>query len=84
MRLGWKPVTDVSGAPIPLYYDYETFDMPVNHLTGEPYEQIYMGPRYRHSISMHKAFANRLLPNGKESYVFKEPPNMSLINQIIR
>jgi hypothetical protein len=84
MRLGWKPVTDVAGAPIPLYYDYETFDLPVNPLTGDPYDVIFMGPRYRHSIAMHKAFANKLLPNGKPSYSFKEPPNMSLINQIIR
>jgi len=84
MKLGWKPITDVTGAPIPLYYDYEIFDLPVNPLTGELYEQVYMGPRYRHSIAIHKAFANRLLPNNKESYSFKEPPNMSFINQIIK
>jgi cytosolic carboxypeptidase protein 2/3 len=65
MRLGWKPVTDVSGAPIPLYYDYETFDLPVNPMTGEQYDMIYMGPRYKHSIGMHKSFANRLLPNNR-------------------
>jgi hypothetical protein len=84
MRLGWKPVTDVSGAPIPLYYDFEVFDLPVNPLNGEELPIIYLGYRYRHSIAMHKAFANRILPNNRLSYTFKEPPNMSLINQIIR
>ncbi len=65
MRLGWKPITDVTGAPIPLYYDYEIFDLPVKTLTGDPYEVLYLGPRYKHSIAMHKAFANRLLPDNK-------------------
>jgi hypothetical protein len=33
---------------------------------------------------MHKNFANKTLPDGSQSYSFKEPPNMSLIKQIIK
>jgi hypothetical protein len=59
--------------------------MPLNPLTGTKFEALYLGPRYKHSIAMHKIFANKALPErGIQSYVFKEPPNMSLINQIIK
>lgn len=30
MKFGWKPEQQTSGAPIPLYYDYEHFDIPLN------------------------------------------------------
>lgn len=71
---------EVTGAPIPLYYDFEPFNIPINPLTGKEYVPIYLGPRYRHSLAMHKSFANKVLPDGKTSYSFKEPPNIALIN----
>jgi hypothetical protein len=71
---------DVTGAPIPLYYDFEPFEMPFNQVTGEYYTALYIGPRYKHSIAMHQAFTNKTLPNSLPSYAFKEPPNMSMIN----
>jgi len=42
-------------------------------------EALYYGPRYKHSLQMHKAFANITFPDGRKSYPFKDPPNMSLI-----
>jgi hypothetical protein len=43
MKFGWKPKQEISGAPIPLYYDYEHFEIPINPLINEPYEPIYLG-----------------------------------------
>jgi hypothetical protein len=48
MKLGWRPKQNVSGAPIPLYYDFEEFK--VEH-DGEP---IYYGPRIHNSIEVHR------------------------------
>ena len=79
MKFGWKPAQDLGGAPIPLYYDYETVDIPINPLTNKEYESIYFGPRPKHSLDVHKLFANKVLHDKKESYVFKFPNNMSLI-----
>lgn len=45
---------------------------------------LYYGPRFKHSLEMHKHLANKTLPDGQPSYIFKEPPNMSLIKQIIK
>jgi hypothetical protein len=59
MRFGWKPKETIIGAPIPLYYDYETFDVPVNPATKEEYFVNYMGPRISNTLEMHKAFANQ-------------------------
>lgn len=56
---------DVTGAPIPLYYDFEPFEMPMNPYTGKKFEALYLGPRYKHSIALHKSFANKTLPDGK-------------------
>jgi hypothetical protein len=30
MKFGWKPKQEISGAPIPLYYDFEPFEIPIN------------------------------------------------------
>lgn len=39
MKFGWRPdIEPQNGAPIPLYYDYETFDEP------EP-DKFGIGPR---------------------------------------
>jgi hypothetical protein len=37
IKFGWRPKIDVTGAPIPLYYDFEPFEMPFNQQTGEYY-----------------------------------------------
>ena len=75
MKFGWKPKIDISGAPIPLYYDFEPFEIPVNPLTHEEYEPLYLGTRPKHSIEVHKTFANKQ----NKSYNFKFPPNLSMI-----
>jgi hypothetical protein len=43
MKFGWKPKEEISGAPIPLYYDFEPFEVPLNPLTNAEYEPIYLG-----------------------------------------
>jgi len=45
---------EVTGAPIPLYYDFEHFSIPINPLTGKEHILLYLGPRYKHSLAMHK------------------------------
>jgi len=68
------------GAPIPLHFDYETFDnyVPVNPATNEEYPVTYYGPRFKDSLEMHKAFANQNFKDGMSSYKFKFPNNMKL------
>ena len=34
MKFGWKPKQDINGAPIPLYYDFEPFEIPTNPNTN--------------------------------------------------
>jgi hypothetical protein len=48
MFLGWRPKKEFSGAPIPLYYNFEEFSV---EKEGEP---IYLGPRIPNSIEVHK------------------------------
>jgi len=84
MLFGWKPdISNIHGAPIPLYFDYEDMEVPINPQTDEEYPVTYYGPRFRDSLEMHKAFANKTLtlPNGDElqTYRFKFPPNMNVI-----
>ena len=84
MLFGWKPdISNIHGAPIPLYFDYEDMEVPINQQTHEEYPVTYFGPRFRDSLEMHKAFANKseTLSNGeeKQSYRFKFPPNMNVI-----
>lgn len=71
----WKPSINITGAPIPLYFDYEWFDIPVNPLTGEEYDISYYGHRFKDSLEMHKAYANK----ANDSYKFKFPPNMNVL-----
>jgi hypothetical protein len=81
-RYSWKPdISNVHGAPIPLYFDYESYDgcFPVNPTTDEEYPVTYFGPRFKDTIEMHKAFANRTLADGMQSYKFKFPQKMNLI-----
>eukprot|EP00347_Sterkiella_histriomuscorum_P022850 403336918 len=88
MKFGWKPKDEISGAPIPLYYEFEQFSIPINPLTNQEYEPLYLGPRYKHSLALNKVFANQINPNGplglKQSYAFKVPPNIGMIEQIIK
>ena len=64
MRMGWRPQIEVTGAPIPLYYDFEGFRMPLNEATGKEFVPLYYGPRFKHSLEMHKHFANKTLLDG--------------------
>jgi hypothetical protein len=58
MKFGWRPKHEVSGAPIPLYYDYEPFEIPINPITNEEYTPLYLGARPKNSLEVHKLFAN--------------------------
>lgn len=51
-------MNNINGAPIPLYFDYESFDIPANPMTNEEYDITFYGNRFKDSIEMHKAFAN--------------------------
>ena len=37
---------NIHGAPIPLYFDYESYDIPINPYTNEEYEVTYYGYRF--------------------------------------
>lgn len=81
MAFGWRP-EDVHGAPIPLYYDFETFDPPYSPIFGTEFAPYYIGYRFNNSLEMHKQFANKLKATGPESfpaYHFKFPPNENLL-----
>ena len=93
MRFGWKPKETILGAPIPLYYDYETFEVPININTKEEFLVNYLGPRIGNSLDMHKAFANindsekinqqiHGISSLAKTYQFKFPPNQNLIDAI--
>jgi len=70
MMEGWRPQQElISGAPIPLYYDYEEFSIPINPVTNKPYVPLYYGPRRDNSLDVHKAFAAK--PNGQTSFLPK-------------
>jgi hypothetical protein len=59
MNFGWRPKKEFSGAPIPLYYDYEEFEV------EKEGELIYYGPRIHNSIEVHRQFANKIDKMGK-------------------
>jgi len=89
MGFGWKPVDTVNGAPIPLYYDYETFEVPENMSTKEPLIVNYYGPRFNNSMQVHKAFANQVLSKevefdswNRKSYEYKIPQNRNVLEAI--
>lgn len=69
---------NIHGAPIPLYFDYETFDIPVNPMTNEEYDVSYYGYRFRDSLEMHRTFSN----TGPNAYKFKFPPNENVLDAI--
>ena len=48
----------MSGAPIPLHYDFETIELPRDPVTGKKYDILYMGQRINTSLLVHKKFAN--------------------------
>lgn len=60
----------VKGAPIPMYFDYESLDLPIDPNTNEEYEVMYYGYRFKDSIEMHKAYSNQ-----ENTYKFQFPPN---------
>lgn len=85
MMFGWKPKLVVSGAPIPLYYNYETFEIPPDAMSKQPprlhpptsppssfyhAEIYYYGFRPADSLIMHREFARPELGG----YLFKFPP----------
>lgn len=68
-----------------MYYDFETFDIPVNPETKTEYPPYYIGPRYGDSLEMHRQFANKTKAMGPDecpSYHFKFPPNQNVIDAI--
>jgi hypothetical protein len=69
---------NVHGAPIPLYFDYETFDIPINPQTNEEFPVLYYGSRFKDSLEMHRAYANK----SSDSYKYKFPPNMNIIDAL--
>jgi hypothetical protein len=58
MIFGWRP-DDVTGAPIPMHFDFESFEILRNPSTQTNYPIYYYGKRYQHSITMHRQFSNR-------------------------
>ena len=76
MMFGWRPDTQpVSGAPIPLYYEYEMFEEPEELLSGLM-KVIFYGKRYPDTHKLHRAFSDKrpceALPN--VGYNFTFPP----------
>ena len=68
MKEGWRPQRDpVSGAPIPLNYNYEPFVIPSNPVTLKPYIPLYLGPRIYNSLDVHKNFAAKQDDNYKKA-----------------
>jgi hypothetical protein len=62
MIFGWRPENVViSGAPIPLLYNYEPIEVPCHPHTGKEMVPIYLGPRPSNSLEVHRAFANKAL-----------------------
>jgi hypothetical protein len=60
MIFGWRPENIVvSGAPIPLNYNYETVYLPLDPETGKEAIPVYYGPRHHNSLEVHKNFANK-------------------------
>lgn len=90
MRFGWRPEQkDASGAPIPLHYDFEPVQIPINPATNKQFSILYLGPRINTSTEVHKKFANKenmtmdecpdVRPKGRDknepygSYIFNFP-----------
>jgi len=53
IKMGWRPRNPYSGAPIPLYYDYEQFYDDASgekSLHSSKKIEIYLGPRIPNSL----------------------------------
>jgi len=77
MAFGWRP-ENVHGAPIPMYYDYEQFELAVNPITRQNYPIYYLGKRFNDSLEMHRTFSNKAKmegPDNSAAYHFKFPPH---------
>jgi hypothetical protein len=61
MVFGWRPNPDIviSGAPIPLNYNYEYLTIPVDPSTGKEFIPVYLGARQPNSLEVHRQFGNR-------------------------
>lgn len=84
MVFGWKPQEiQIAGAPIPLYFDYESYEgqMPLHPLTMEELPPTYLGPRFKDTLEMHRAFAQSDIRS--EGYKFKFPPNMNVVEAMM-
>ena len=84
MVFGWKP-DDIHGAPIPMHFDFETNELPINMQTQNEFPIYYIGKRYNDSLLMHRQFANKkkmLGPDEIPSYHFKFPPHQNVIDAI--
>lgn len=83
MIFGWRP-DDIQGAPIPLYFDFEQFEICKNPATQTPYPVYYYGKRYIHSITMHRQFANQSKASGPDStlssYHMRFPPQENIFD----
>lgn len=87
MQFGWRP-EDVHGAPIPMNFDYETYEIPQNPETKTCFPVYFYGNRFIDSITMHKSFSNRDFATGADSllpaYFMRFPPQESIINAMIQ
>ena len=84
MVFGWKP-DDIHGAPIPMHFDFENSELPINAQTQNEYPIYYIGKRYNDSLHMHRQFANKkkmLGPDEIPSYHFKFPPHQNVIDAL--
>ena len=53
MVFGWQP-NDIHGAPIPLRFDFDVVELPINPNTQDEYPIYYIGKRYTDSLTMHR------------------------------
>ena len=53
MIFGWKP-EDIHGAPIPMNFDYESGNLPIDATSGFEFPIYYIGKRYNDSLGMHR------------------------------
>lgn len=81
IRMGWRPKNPYSGAPIPLFYEYECFSDIAWDSTDPKQIPIYLGPRVPTSLQLHKAYAKKELEDGTQSYKFIFPPQPMLANR---
>ena len=84
MAFGWRP-GDVHGAPIPMYFNYEQIDLPMNPETKNDMPIYFIGKRFTDSLGMHRNFANLKSMTGPDdipSYHFKFPPKQNVIDAL--